>query len=171
MGASPVVAPDEPGPPRLRRLWDIAFGAPIRYVPGQQRVAVWLHRNSTREERQRAMRIEDPKMSLRLRADAALGGAAYLPPDTRNRVVKSIRAEHMVEWIVANWHPTVVVCRRHPLDVVASPDGDDRPAAGGSVATDSATRRGAATASRSRRSILSVTPMTSRMSCSMSNTV
>ena len=26
----------------------------------------------------------------------------------------------MVEWIVANWHPTVVVCRRHPLDVVAS---------------------------------------------------
>jgi len=26
----------------------------------------------------------------------------------------------MVEWIVANWQPAVVVCRRHPLDVVAS---------------------------------------------------
>jgi hypothetical protein len=120
MGASPVVARDDAGPPRLRRLWDIAFGAPIRYVPGQQRIAVWLHHNSTREERQRTMRIEDPKMSLRLRAAAALAVPRNLPPDTRNRIVKSIRAEYMVEWIVANWRPAVVVCRRHPLDVVAS---------------------------------------------------
>ena len=59
-------------------------------------------------------------MSLRLRAAAALAVPRNLPPDTRHRVVKSIRAQHMVEWIVANWHPTVVVCRRHPLDVVAS---------------------------------------------------
>ena len=75
---------------------------------------------ATQKNGQRAMRIEDPKMSLRLRVAAALAVPRNLPPDTRHRVVKSIRAAHMVEWIVANWQPAVVVCRRHPLDVVAS---------------------------------------------------
>jgi hypothetical protein len=119
-GVSPIVAADDPGPPGLRRLWDVAFGAPIRYVPGQQRVAVWLHSKSSHEERARLMRTEDPKVSMRLRLVAALAVPRNLPPGTRHRIVKSIRSQFMVEWIDENWKPAVVVCRRHPLDVVAS---------------------------------------------------
>ena len=26
----------------------------------------------------------------------------------------------MIEWLLANWSPSIVVCRRHPLDVLAS---------------------------------------------------
>lgn len=59
-GASPILGPDDPGAPRLRRLWDVAFGAPIRYVPGQHRIAVWLHANSDEAERARALRRNIP---------------------------------------------------------------------------------------------------------------
>ena len=120
VGFSPVLGPDDPGPPGLRRLWDVAFGAPVRYVRGQHRVAIWLHSRCDPEERSRMIRTDDPKVSLRLRVAAALAVPRNLPPDTRHRVVKSIRSHYMVEWLVANWKPAVVVCRRHPLDVVAS---------------------------------------------------
>lgn len=59
-------------------------------------------------------------MSRRLHLAGALAVPRNLPPDTRHRVVKSIRSHFMVDWITANWQPSVVVCRRHPLDVVAS---------------------------------------------------
>ena len=31
-----------------------------------------------------------------------------------------MRVQFALDWLRANWDPTVVVCRRHPLDVVAS---------------------------------------------------
>lgn len=120
MGIPPILGPDDPGPPGLRRLWDVAFGAPIRYVRGQQRIAVWLHSKTDDDERSRMMRTEDPQASMRLRLAAALAVPRNLPAGTRHRVVKSIRSQFMVEWISVNWEPAVVVCRRHPLDVVAS---------------------------------------------------
>ncbi len=119
-GSPPVLRPDEPGPPALRRLWDVAFGAPFRYVRGQQRVAVWLHSKSDGDERARMLHAEDPRLSMKLRVAAALAVPRNLPADTRHRIVKSIRSHYMLEWIVANWQPAVVVCRRHPLDIVAS---------------------------------------------------
>ena len=87
---------------------------------GQQRIAVWLHSKSNRDERSRMTRAEDPKASMRLRVAAALAVPRSLPAGTRHRIVKSIQSQFMVEWIVANWEPEVVVCRRHPLDIVAS---------------------------------------------------
>jgi Sulfotransferase family len=120
MGSAPVLGPDDAGPRHLRRLWDAAFGAPVRYVRGQQRVAAWLQSDVGEDERSRMMRVDDPEVSTRLRLGGALAVPRHLPPDTRHRVVKSVRAHYRVEWIVANWQPAVVVCRRHPLDVVAS---------------------------------------------------
>ena len=120
MGFAPVLGPDDAGPRHLRRLWDTAFGAPARYLRGQQRVAAWLQKDVDEDERSRMSRVDDPKLSPRLRLAGALAVPRHLPYETRHRVVKSVRAHNMVEWIVANWHPTVVVCRRHPLDVVAS---------------------------------------------------
>jgi hypothetical protein len=121
MGTAPILQADEPGSRALRRLWDVAFGAPIRYVRGQQRIAVWLLAQSNHDERSRMMRDEDPQVSTRLRLAAALAVPRSLPAGTRHRVVKSIRSHFMVEWIAENWNPVeVVVCRRHPLDVVAS---------------------------------------------------
>jgi hypothetical protein len=120
VGFAPVLGPDDPGPRHLRRLWDTAFGAPVHYVRGQQRVAAWLQKDVDEDERSRMSRVDDPKVSTRLRLAGALAVPRHLPHETRHRVVKSVRAHNMVEWIVANWHPTVVVCRRHPLDVVAS---------------------------------------------------
>jgi hypothetical protein len=72
------------------------------------------------EERSRLMRTVDPKVSMRLRLAGALAVPRSLPVGTRHRVVKSVRSHFMVEWIHENWEPAVVVCRRHPLDVVAS---------------------------------------------------
>lgn len=120
VGTWPILEADDRGPPSLRRLWDVAFGAPVRYLPGQQRVAAWLHSKSNHEERSRMMDAEDPKASIRLRLAAALAVPRNLPPGTQHRIVKSIRSHFTVEWVCENWKPTVVVCRRHPLDIVAS---------------------------------------------------
>jgi hypothetical protein len=131
MGTFPVVAPDAPGPPRLRRLWDVAFGAPVRYLRGQQRLALWLYSKSSDDERARMIRLDDPRPTLRLRLSGALAVPRHLPAPTPHRVVKSIRSHLMLEWIHANWTPSVVVCRRHPLDVVASRHHLFRPRLGG----------------------------------------
>ena len=119
-GTLPILGRDDPGPLNLRRLWDVAFGAPIRYVRGQQRVAVWLYSKSSEDDRSRMMRTHASKASITLRLATALAVPRNLPAATRHRVVKSIRSNLMVEWISTNWEPAVVVCRRHPLDVVAS---------------------------------------------------
>ncbi len=34
--------------------------------------------------------------------------------------MKSVRLHFALDWIREQWNPTIVVCRRHPLDVVAS---------------------------------------------------
>jgi hypothetical protein len=36
------------------------------------------------------------------------------------RIVKSVRIHFALDWVRERWNPTIVVCRRHPLDVVAS---------------------------------------------------
>ncbi len=120
LGVAPVLGPDDVGPPVLRRVWDVAYGAPVSYVRGQQRVAMWLHRGTSQKELWRANAPDVPKLSFRLRLVFALAVPRHLPDSPRHRVVKSIRSHFMLEWLLANWRPTVVVCRRHPLDVVAS---------------------------------------------------
>jgi hypothetical protein len=120
LGMFPILDADDDGPPVLRRLWDVAFGAPVHYVRGQGRAAAWLHDGVPGGAIGRATELDHPTISPRLRLAHAIAVPRHLTGSPRARVVKSIRAHLMLEWLLANWSPRVVVCRRHPLDVLAS---------------------------------------------------
>jgi hypothetical protein len=120
LGLIPVIDPDEPGSPDLRRAFDVAFGLePVRRIRGRQRLALKLMDRATRDER-RAVTFDPPRITPRLRMVITLAVPRYLPPGTQHHVVKSTRLAYSLDWVAANWQPTIVVCRRHPLDVVAS---------------------------------------------------
>jgi hypothetical protein len=120
LGTLPVLAPDDDGPPALTRLWDAAFGAPVRYLPGRHRVAAALFKGATDAERRAVVHPTRGHTTIRLRVAGALAVPRHDPAPARHHVVKSFRTPFMVDWICARWDPAVVVCRRHPLDVVAS---------------------------------------------------
>jgi hypothetical protein len=120
LGLAPVIGVDEPGPPELRRVFDAAYGLlQPRRLRGQQRLALKLLRRATDDER-RVVIADPPRITPRLRAVITLGVPRYVPPETQHVVVKSTRLAYALDWVVANWQPTVVICRRHPLDVIAS---------------------------------------------------
>ncbi len=116
----PVLAADDRAPAAYSRLWDAAFGAPVRFVPGQQRIAHALYERTPDSERIAALDTTDPHETLRTRVVEGL--AIPLHPERRveHPVVKSVRLSYALEWVAARWGPSVVVCRRHPLDVIAS---------------------------------------------------
>jgi Sulfotransferase family len=121
-GNLPVLAADDTGSRSLERLWDVAFGRRTpRFVPGQGRLSTWLLRGASEEELDR-MRSTERHFTLRLRLVAACGVPAHTAAamEAEHHVVKSVHAPLMIEWIRARWDPVVVVCFRHPLDVVAS---------------------------------------------------
>ncbi len=120
LGLAPILGADHDGPAALRRLWDVAFGAPVHYVRGQGHLAAWLHDGVSGAAIGRATAIDHPTVSARLRLAHALAVPRHIVGSPRHRVVKTIRSHYMIEWLLANWSPSVVVCRRHPLDVVAS---------------------------------------------------
>ena len=119
LGANPKVDEQEQGPTDLIRLWDAAFGAPVRYVRGQQRIADAFYARSSLEERKDTCHPTSPIVTPSLRVAAALA-VPWSGKGTRHQVVKSIRLPFALEWVSARWRPAVIVCRRHPLDVVAS---------------------------------------------------
>ena len=59
-------------------------------------------------------------MSFRLRIVDATAVPPHLSPEVEHQIVKSVRLPFALEWVATRWQPTVVVCFRHPLDVVAS---------------------------------------------------
>jgi hypothetical protein len=120
LGMFPILDAGDAGPPALRRLWDVAFGAPVHYVRGQGRVVAWLHDGVPGAAVGRATELDHPTISARLRLAHAIAIPRHIEGSPRHRVVKTIRAPLMLEWLLANWSPSVVVCRRHPLDVLAS---------------------------------------------------
>jgi hypothetical protein len=60
------------------------------------------------------------RVSPTLRLAAALAEPRVAAPDARHVVVKSVRAELALEWIVDTFGPRVLVVERHPLNVLAS---------------------------------------------------
>jgi hypothetical protein len=58
--------------------------------------------------------------SARLRLVSKLAVPRVAAPDARHVVVKSVRAELALEWIVEQFRPMVVIVERHPLNVLAS---------------------------------------------------
>jgi hypothetical protein len=119
LGINPVVGAGADGPDDLARLWEAAVAGKARYVRGQQRIADHLFRRATVRQRQQTCHPTDPRITPGLRVAAALA----VPWGTNapgHRIVKSIRLPFSLEWVAARWQPVVIVCRRHPLDVVAS---------------------------------------------------
>jgi hypothetical protein len=121
-GTLPLLSASDPSWPSLTYLWDVAFGSRRpRYVRGQHRASVALHHGASVEQLDH-MESPGKSVSLRLQLAAALGVPRHLQPhvDRDHHVVKSVHAPFMIDWIRARWDPTVVVCFRHPLDVIAS---------------------------------------------------
>ena len=79
-------------------------------------------------------------MSMRLRLAAALAVPRNLPPDTRHRVVKSIRSHYMVEWIVRELATRGGRVPSASARYRREPDGDAVPAPAGRCAPDRAQR-------------------------------
>jgi Sulfotransferase family len=119
-GIFPVVRPGEPAPATMIRLWDAAFGAPVRYLRGQDRVARKLFFGVPSVERRKITHPDRSGSTMRLRFAGALAVPRHHKVAPRNHVVKTVRMQFALEWIYERWQPAVVVCRRHPLDVIAS---------------------------------------------------
>ena len=120
LGSHPVVASDDPGPEAYRRLWDAAFGDAPNYIRGQQRLAMKIFRRTGRDDRVAPCHPEHPHATLQLRVAARLAVPKHAPAGRSTKVVKSVGAHFALDWLRANWDPVVIVCFRHPLDVVAS---------------------------------------------------
>jgi hypothetical protein len=119
LGANPVIAEHAPGPADLVRLWDAAFGGPVRYVRGQQRIANFFFEHATAAQRKDPCHPTDPHVTPSLRVARALA-VPWRGKGEHHQIVKSIRLPFALEWVSARWRPAVICCRRHPLDVVAS---------------------------------------------------
>jgi hypothetical protein len=122
LGTLPVLRADDPATPDLVKIWDAAYGIRLpRYVRGQHRASVALLHGASADAKDE-MESTARRLTPRLRLAAALGVPRHLDPtvERANIVVKSVRAPFMLDWIRARWDPSVVVCFRHPLDVVAS---------------------------------------------------
>lgn len=119
LSTAPSLEPGDTASRAYERLWDVAFGEPVHYLPGQQQLARAVYERTTPEEREAALDVEHPRLSARLKLVSALAIPAH-HTGHGPRVVKSVRLACALDWVVARERPAVVVCFRHPLDVVAS---------------------------------------------------
>ena len=116
----PSLRPSDDAPAAYSRLWDAAFGGRVRSLPGQERLARALYRKTTADQRRAALDASDRHETFAIRMVAAVAVPLHLEPPPEHPVVKSVRLAFALEWVAARWQPSVVVCFRHPLDVVAS---------------------------------------------------
>ena len=119
-GSLPVLRAEDRGSSQLTRLWDVAFGTrPVRYVRGQHRLSLKVLHSGNDDDRLGVI-SPDQRLTVRLRLAGLLGVPRHVGDPAVHHVVKSVRAPLMLDWIRARWNPTVVICFRHPLEVVAS---------------------------------------------------
>jgi hypothetical protein len=118
-GQFPVLAADQRGSRSLTRMWAAAFGSSVHRIRGQQRFSNALLRG-TRDHDRLTMLAPGGRITPRLRLAGALAVPKHAAHGVEHRVVKSVLSPFMLEWIRARWDPTIVICFRHPLDVVAS---------------------------------------------------
>jgi hypothetical protein len=118
LGCFPVLDATEAGPKSLRRIWDAAFGGTVRFVRGQQRLADRAF--GPRDDQSPLLPTPDAPLPARVRLAGAIAVPRHVGYPVDHYVVKTVRAPFMLDWIRAGWNPAVVVCCRHPLDVVAS---------------------------------------------------
>ena len=101
------------------RLWDAAFGGRVRYVPGQQRLALALFDGLPDDVKLRSSPTQRSER-IRLRLAGQLSVPRHADPPVAHNVVKSVRVTFAIDWLRECWDPVVVLCMRHPLDVLAS---------------------------------------------------
>jgi hypothetical protein len=116
--AKPWAADDAPA--AYSRLWNAAYGARVRSLPGQAQLAHALYQKTTPDQRSAAIKATDPHATFTIRLAKALAVPLHLKVPVAHPVVKSVRLSFTLEWVAAQWAPAVVVCLRHPLEVVAS---------------------------------------------------
>lgn len=102
----------------MERLWAGAFAGGTRPTTVRSRLAWRLYRKSPVDQRWDAW--VDGRVSLGLKAIAALAVPRVAASECEHVVAKSVRAEWNVEWIADRFSPTVVMVERHPLNVLSS---------------------------------------------------
>jgi hypothetical protein len=123
-GTFPILRAGDAGWPDLVRLWDAAFGVgDVRMARGQQRAALLAFKRVPTLERHYAV-TPTARIKVPLRVATTLAvprHRAYADPDAiAHHVVKSVYGSCTVDWVAARWQAQVVVCMRHPLEVIAS---------------------------------------------------
>jgi hypothetical protein len=114
---APVLAPGDHAP-EMARLWEGAFAGGRYAGTPRDRVARALYARTPVPLRWEAWL--GGRVDPRLRLVAALAVPRTADAAARNVVVKSVRAELALEWVVERCSPTVLVVERNPLNVLAS---------------------------------------------------
>ena len=104
--------------PEWERLWAGSFAGGRYAGTARDRVARAVYARTPVDRRWEAWLGGRESVALRLASRLALPRVA--DPDARHVVVKSVRSELAVEWIVERFRPRVLVVERHPLNVLAS---------------------------------------------------
>ncbi len=104
--------------PNFERLWAGAFAGGMRSGELRDKIARRLYGASPVEDRWEVWL--GGRESLWLCAAAAFARPPVGAPDAVHVVVKSVRAELCVDWIVNNFAPTVLLVERNPLNALSS---------------------------------------------------
>jgi hypothetical protein len=102
----------------LERLFAGAFAGGRYAGTLRDKVARRLYAQVPLEDRWQAWLGGPVSSKLRLVGSFAVPRVAV--PDARHVVVKSVRSELAMDWLVARFHPRVLLVERHPLNVLAS---------------------------------------------------
>jgi hypothetical protein len=102
----------------LERLFAAAFAGGRYAGTFRDKAARRLYAQSPLEDRWRAW-LGGP-VTPRLRLVSTLAIPRVAAPDAQHVVVKSVRSELAMDWLVARFHPRVLLVERHPLNVLAS---------------------------------------------------
>ncbi len=109
------------GPPAAGALFDAAFAATDPGPPGlRARVVGRLMGGATRDEIHAVLDDGAPQWTGRLRTAAALARPHGYGAASHARVVKTVRAIGLADWLVDRYQPRVVITRRDPLEIVGS---------------------------------------------------
>jgi hypothetical protein len=118
MGLLPAVEAGEVAPRLYAQLWDAAFSGRRRAL--RNRIAVPLFLSVARPQRAALPGAGLEETPARLRLAVRLAQPRSGRPGAHHHIVKSVQVPLSLEWLVARIRPTVLVVRRHPLDIVAS---------------------------------------------------
>ncbi len=114
---APVLRPGDLAPD-WERLWAGSFAGGRYARTVRDRIARAIYARTPIEQRWEAWL--GGRESAGLRLSSALAVPRVAAPDARHVVVKSVRSELAIEWIVDRFQPRVLVVERHPFNVLAS---------------------------------------------------